>query len=367
MGCSSQEESKVQEIKETKATKELVTVSGMNQLDLDVIEDNNIKPYEIIFPKIYGEYNNKGISISQINNYKGNTYIKDLNDGIKMDASVEIPNIQELNTYAYVTKICDSTVRNKVIDGVFEQGSSLFMENAKNPGYFEYVYGAGVGDYYLYHTIFPCAGPTVYGEMAFMLSNAAPNLYPFEDNIVPESDSFSVAIKGFDPFDTAEQVIRSIDYYNGWEQQYFVPYGNHGRNTFFRIVYKMKQDNLYVNAYNDTYFLVDQGGIETFTGTFFDLVREGNIEQVVTLEDAIDILATRIFETEIAQYSGVVIDRISIEYVVTQKEDGSVSCMPYWRFYFKYDEYLKRENQNIICGVNMVNREFIYEERGFWF
>ncbi len=57
----------------------------------------------------------------------------------------------------------------------------------------------------------------------------------------------------------------------------------------------------------------------------------------------------------------------TFEYVVIQEEDGGVSCFPFWRFYMSYEEYAKRENQNLICGVNMITGEFLYEERGFWF
>lgn len=316
---------------------------------------------------IYGEYRNCGISIDEIASYNGKKYTKELENGIEMNAQVFVPDISELNVYSYETKICDDSVRNEILEAVFEQGIDLFDEDIRNPGYFEYKYGDRAGDYYLYHTLYPCAGPTVNGEMAFMLYNVAPNLYPFEDNIVPESDSFSVIIKQFDPFDMAEQVVENIDCYNGWEMQYFVPYGTYGRTSFFRMVYKMKQDNLYVNAYNDTYFLVDQTGIQTFTGAFFDLVKESTIEQVVTLEDAIDVLERELPGTEANEYSDVVIDRITIEYVVIQEEDGGVSCFPFWRFYMSYEEYAKRENQNLICGVNMITGEFLYEERGFWF
>lgn len=316
---------------------------------------------------IYGEYRNCGILIDEIASYNGKKYTKELENGIEMNAQVFVPDISELNVYSYETKICDDSVRNEILEAVFEQGIDLFDEDIRNPGYFEYKYGDRAGDYYLYHTLYPCAGPTVNGEMAFMLYNVAPNLYPFEDNIVPESDSFSVIIKQFDPFDMAEQVVENIDCYNGWEMQYFVPYGTYGRTSFFRMVYKMKQDNLYVNAYNDTYFLVDQTGIQTFTGDFFDLVKESTIEQVVTLEDAIDVLERELPGTEANEYSDVVIDRITIEYVVIQEEDGGVSCFPFWRFYMSYEEYAKRENQNLICGVNMITGEFLYEERGFWF
>lgn len=205
---------------------------------------------------IYGEYRNCGISIDEIASYNGKKYTKELENGIEMNAQVLVPDISELNVYSYETKICDDNVRNEILEAVFEQGIDLFDEDIRNPGYFEYKYGDRAGDYYLYHTLYPCAGPTVNGEMAFMLYNVAPNLYPFEDNIVPESDSFSVIIKQFNPFDVAEQVIENIDRYNGWEMQYFVPYGTYGRASFFRMVYKMKRDNLYVNAYNDTYFLL---------------------------------------------------------------------------------------------------------------
>lgn len=315
---------------------------------------------------IYGEYRNCGISIDEIASYNGKKYTKELENGIEMNAQVWVPDISELNVYSYETKICDDNVRNEILAAIFEQGIDLFDEDIRNPGYFEYKYGDRAGDYYLYHTLYPCAGPTVNGEMAFMLYNAAPNLYPFEDNIVPESDSFNVIIREFDPFELTEQVIRSIDCYDGWELQYFVPYGTQGRNPFFRIVYKAKQDNLYVNAYNDTYLLVDQGGIQTFTGTFFHLTKVGRIEQVVSLDDAIDIIEKKLPDTDVAEYSNVVIDRITIEYVVIQ-EDGNVKCIPFWRFYISYEEYAKRENQNIICGVNMITGDFMFEERGFWF
>lgn len=318
-------------------------------------------------PTINGEFRNGGIIISGIESYNGKIYTQKLENGIRMHAQVLIPDILELNAYTYKTKRCDVNVRSDVLGAVFEQGSNLFYEDIKNPEYFEYKYGDRAGDYYLFHTIYPSAGPTINGEMAFMLYNAAPNLYPFEDNIVPEGNAFNVIIREFDPFDLVEQVIRKIDYYNGWELQYYVPYGTQGRNPFFRMVYKMKQDNLYVNAYNDTYLLVDQSGIQTFTGSFFDLVKGYNIEKVITLENAIDVLERMLPGTEAAKYSNVVIDKITIEYVVLQESDGNVNCIPYWRFYLSYDEYAKRENQNLICGVNMITGEFLYEERGFWF
>lgn len=97
------------------------------------------------------------------------------------------------------------------------------------------------------------------------------------------------------------------------------------------------------------------------------MVKESTIEQVVTLEDAIDVLERELPGTEANEYSDVVIDRITIEYVVIQEEDGGVSCFPFWRFYMSYEEYAQRENQNLICGVNMITGEFLYEERGFWF
>lgn len=88
---------------------------------------------------------------------------------------------------------------------------------------------------------------------------------------------------------------------------------------------------------------------------------------MITLENAIDVLERMLPGTEVAKYSNVVIDKITIEYVVLQESDGNVNCIPYWRFYLSYDEYAKRENQNLIRGVNMITGEFLYEERGFWF
>lgn len=351
---------------------DVATTSTSYEYAIDVPMEQVMEPGEdevvldLTTQVIYGGYEGGGISVNEIHDYHGKTYTKALGNGIEIQAQVSFPDIEELNVYSYVTMPCDD-VRSKILGAVFEDGIDLFFEDQKNPGYYEYKYGEKAGDYYLYHTIYPCAGPTVYGEMAFYLSNAAPNLYPFEDNIMPESDSFKVIIKEFDPFDMAEQVIRSIDCYDGWELQYFLPYGTQGKNPFFRLVYKLKQDNIYVNAYNDTYFLIDQNGIQTFTGAFFDLTKERRIEQVIPLEDAIEILDRELPGTEVTEYSDTAIDRISIEYIVVQEEDGSVSCSPFWRFYLSYNEYAGRNNQNLLCGVNMVTGEFVFEERGFWF
>lgn len=64
-----------------------------------------------------------------------------------------------------------------------------------------------------------------------------------------------------------------------------------------------EKDNLYVNAYNDTYFLVNQSGIQTFTGSLFVLTNKCRMEQVMALEDAIDILERELSIIEVTKYA----------------------------------------------------------------
>lgn len=330
-------------------------------VDADKIEGQEGNSYDDISADTDMEIGENWFSLSE---YNGKHISEKLDCGIQIEADIWTGDSDDLYTYDYLLKNMTEKDMLEFSKCIYDE-KVVLEEDERNPGHYEYFYGDEVGEVITAQLVVNKAGPRVDDENGFSIRNNYTNLYPFEDNVIPLSDEEGII--ELDSLSITDRIIKNAGIDRDWFLFAKIPYGTQGRNRYDRVIYKKKVDGRFVNSYNEIYFFVDADGVQNTSCTFYDVENPKRALAKIPLETAIRILQNHLNSTDIVSMKDARIDSISVEYLVVQNLDKTIECFPIWRFYFSYGEFGNRIDPNLICGVSIIDGEFYYEERGFFF
>lgn len=281
-----------------------------------------------------------------------------------IEAAVDIGEVKCMSRYEYVLGQPTEQLRKEIFHTYF--GDNDIEAQCTNNGTWEYIKSSAGGDYYLYSTKCVHAGPTVPGEIAFLLEYRYPNLYPFKDNLLKDINLSKSDITWEKAIGLCDDFVCSISDLKDRVAENVFAYGTQGRTPYYRIVYKKYLDNMPITGFNDLCFLVDDNGIEYIYGSIYDVRKTEKVERILSAEEAANKLISNIDLIRFEGEENISIVRVAPEYLVVTSAQGDF-VEPIWRFYLGETvseiEYFKEE----ILAVNAITGELIQEERGRYF
>lgn len=285
---------------------------------------------------------------------------------IILDAQVSTENVEGLRQYQYIPLQIPDKVRKALFAAYFEDRSSEMTYDERNDVW-KLRNSEAVGDYYLYQETIPMAGESVPGEEIFTLAYRAVDLYPFEDNLLSTSSECNVSLSLEDVFSLCDRIIDAVAPQDEYTADTILPYGNQGRRPYYKIFYRRTVDGMPIVGYNDLYFMVDSTGIQTISGSFYDLNAQPLSSQILSLEEALEILRENVALINFYGEDSLSVGAISLEYIVTLTEMKEAIVVPAWRFNLGADNDSLEINRRRVLAIDAITGNLIQGERGMNF
>lgn len=314
--------------------------------------------------------NNSSANLELVHSSDGTAVEETLttSDGKKiiLNATVSTKNIENIQQYRYellpVTEELRETLfaiyfGNRVSEAVYDELNDVWELHNSN----------AVGDYYLYSKTTPMSGETVPGEEIFMLEYREVNLYPFDDNLLSSVSDCKVSISLEDAVSLCDHIVEAIAPQDSYIADTVLPYGNQGRRPYYHIFYRRTIDGMPITGYNDIHFKVDSDGIQEISGTIYSLTPQPLSDQILSLEDAINVLRDNANIVNFYNKDSLPIGAISMEYMVTLTETQEAVIKPVWRFQIGNDTDSLGINRRYVLGVDAVTGNLAQGERGMNF
>jgi len=302
-----------------------------------------------------------------ITNSSGLTIEKTLqasNAIVTICASVDVDDIHTVGSYSYTLESITDSFREQLFTSVFGENASK-VEYDKLNDLWILKNSDSVGDYYSFDIYTPLSGETISGEKSFMLLNQTPNLYPFEDNLLDTVTKSTAKLSPEEAISKCNKILTDIGLEQYYED-YILAYGTDGRHPYYKITYKMYQDNMPVTAYNDIFFLVDDDGIQEICRSIFSASNPTLDNQIITPQAAVDDLSNNISQVSLSS-DAITVSKISLEYIVVKNLADEPIIVPAWRFLIGATDDQINQNRSLILAVNAISGELIQGERGTTF
>ncbi len=288
----------------------------------------------------------------------------ELYDGklVDVDADVDDIIINRISKYQVILLNIGESVKEKLFELRYgKEKNNVIYESAG--GKWLFYYSDSLGDWDSFRVLFPTAGPSIPGEEIFSLTYDNVDLYPFEDNILDEIEDCKVTLNVNEAIEMCNRYISDVVEFNGYKLNMIIPYGSLGRRPYYKLIYKMYQDNVPVSSFYNLHFLVDEKGIQEINGPIYSLEEIEIEKELISVTAALNLLKD---QKECIRNWGEFsykIRQISLEYIVVM-EDGKPIAYPFWRFVLGETEKEKWKAFHIILGVNAVTGDVISVRRG---
>ena len=189
----------------------------------------------------------------------------------------------------------------------------------------------------------------------------------FEDNLLSTSSECNVSLSLEDVFSLCDRIIDAVAPQDEYTADTVLPYGNQGRRPYYKIFYRRTVDGMPIVGYNDLYFMVDSTGIQTISGTFYDLNAQPLSSQILSLEEALEILRENVALINFYGEDSLSVGAISLEYIVTLTEMKEAIVVPAWRFNLGADNDSLEINRRRVLAIDATTGNLIQGERGMNF
>ena len=113
--------------------------------------------------------------------------------------------------------------------------------------------------------------------------------------------------------------------------------------------------------------MVDSTGIQTISGTFYDLNAQPLSSQILSLEEALEILRENVALINFYGEDSLSVGAISLEYIVTLTEMKEAIVVPAWRFNLGADNDSLEINRRRVLAIDATTGNLIQGERGMTF
>ena len=283
---------------------------------------------------------------------------------IILNVTVNVDGINCVDSYAYILEPVSDDLRLALLKSCFPDRIDEIEYDELNDIWM-LRNSEAVGDYYLFEVYVPSAGETIREEEGFLLENRAPDLYPFDDNLIENINDSTCSLTPDEVYSMCEEIIDDVGL-GDYRLDYILAYGTNGRHPFYKVSYKMYKDNMPITGYNDLLFWVDDNGIQRIAGAVFSIGNSVLEQPILSLDAALDCFADSIAQIYLDS-DAITVSKITLEYIVIKDLSDNPIIVPAWRFLIgETDEEINR-NRNVLMAVNAINGDIIYEERGSTF
>lgn len=308
------------------------------------------------------ENRNREIILESSNLYVEQTVENMEGKKIVINGAIHIGDAEYIAKYRYISKPVTEEIREELFQAYFGERAAEVNYDEKNDLWRLNNSSQG-GDYYLYTTPYPNAGPTVSGEQVFQIEYRAVDLYPFKDNLLEDISMSKANITWDEAVKICDTIVNEMSSLENMSVDYIHAYGIAGRRPYYKIVYKRNLDHLPVTAYNDLYFLVDNDGIEKIYGATYDVEKIELEAPILSAREAVDALASSSTIIKFEEDS-IFVGKIQLEYMAVNAASGDTYITPAWRFCIGDTDSEMNVLRDRILAVDAVTGEIIQEERG---
>lgn len=312
---------------------------------------------------------NTGTSDSNVPRPGNSTFSENIsgnNGSIILDnAVVDIVGIENVSLYSYEILPITDTFRIKLFSAVLGDIAEQAQYDERNDKW-EIRLSERVGDYFLYEKGFFFASESVAEQEVFSLGYRYVDLYPFDDNLLSSVSKSSMTLSTDEAVAMCDKVMSEITDGIEYHVDYIHAYGTNGRRPYYKIVYKQSADNMTVTAFNDTYFLVDDDGIEKVFGCLYKVGEAISETSIITSEAAIKLLKENAWQISFQDFdnSTLYVNKIVLEYIVVNSNDGSANIRPTWRFIVGENNDQINLYRDRIIAIDAITGDIIQGRRG---
>ena len=275
-----------------------------------------------------------------------------------IDSPVTVDGINKVSQYEYILTNINEKIRYQLFKAVFGEIANKAEYDELNDVW-TLTINSEIRNYFLYHISYSNGGTTIPVEQIIVLDNRYYDLYPFEDNRLPSVSNSKLNLTPYEAESLCRQVVFAINDNCDYTLSYVHAYGNNGRRPYLKLVFKQMLDGMPVTAYNDLSFLIDNDGIERFSGSLFSVKEVGLTQAILSVDEALAKL-----QEDFVPESLMLVTDVTLEYITLMSEDGRILITPVWRFWLGANE----DERNFMCqkilAINAVTGQLIWEERG---
>ena len=280
---------------------------------------------------------------------------------LTIDADVNVGNVERVSSYEYIIKAVSDKTREELFDAYFGDRADEAVYDERS-GMWELVNStASAADYYSYNIIFPIPA-AVESQEKIVFFYHKPDLNPFEENRLESVSMSECVLSVNDAVRLCDELVNQVEAFEGLQVDFVHAYGSEGRTPYYRLMYKRVLDGMYVNGYDDVFFLVDDNGIEKIMGAPYGVEEVEVDEQIITAYEAADIIAAN--GQLISSDKPLTVSEITMEYCAVKKTAYEIWIVPVWRFCLGADEDEVNIMRTEILAVNAYTGELIHEKRG---
>ena len=280
---------------------------------------------------------------------------------LTVDAEVNVRNVEKVSAYDYIITDISDADRIDFFDAYFGDRADEAVYDERS-GIWKLVNStASVADYYSYNVIFPIPA-AVESQEKIVFFYHKPNLNPFVENRLESVSMSECVLSVNDAVRLCDELVNQVESFEGLQVDFIHAYGSEGRTPYYRLMYKRVLDGMYVNGYDDVFFLVDDNGIEKIMGAPYGVEEVEVDEQIITAYEAADIIAAN--GQLISSDKPLTVSEITMEYCAVKKTAYEIWIVPVWRFCLGADEDEANIMRTEILAVNAYTGELIHEKRG---
>lgn len=309
------------------------------------------------------ENKNKEIILESSNLYIEQTVENMDGNKIVINGAVNTGDVEFVARYIYISKPVTEKIREELFQAYFGERAADVNYDERND-LWRLDNSSEGGDYYLYTTPCPSAGPTAFGEQVFQIEYRAVDLYPFRDNLLEDASMSKANTTPNEAVELCDTIVNAMSSLENMAVDYVHAYGIAGRRPYYKIVYKRYLDHLPVTGYNDLYFLVDDNGIEKIYGATYDVEKIELEAPILSAREAVDALAGNSTLIKFEEENSIFVGKIQLEYIVVNSTSGDTYVTPAWRFCIGDTDHKMNVLRDRILAVDAVTGEIIQEERG---
>ncbi|MCM1233957.1 MAG: hypothetical protein NC489_27945 [Ruminococcus flavefaciens] len=284
-------------------------------------------------------------------------------ESLFIDAVIDVDGINRVSQYEYLTKDITEEVRANLFQSVFLDAADEAEYDELNDVWTLEI-DPDIRNYFLYQVSYSNGGTTVSGEQIIILENRYYDLYPFEDNRLSTVSDSKVDVSIDAAIDICKRTVNAIANADNYVADCIQGYGNNGRRSYYKIVFRYMLDGMPVLGYNDLTFLFDNNGIEMVKGSLFSVKEIRLTENILSPDEAVERLQEQadflIFEDE----GQIMVSKVTLEYIVINSPEGKMLITPVWRFWLGNDE----DERNFLChkilAIDALTGGLIWDERG---
>lgn len=291
---------------------------------------------------------------------------------LKIDAVVDVSNVERVGIYEYIPISITDTQREAVLGVYF--GDRIDEVKHNTNGWNNHWELSTDTEYYSFGYSF---GKNLISEETFFLRDYKKQIREFDDLMLNSVSEAGMQLSLDDAYGMCNRLLCTVtdDLYTPTNVRPFKMNPNSDDGMLW-IVWSKHADGVPITADNDPKFYVTDNGVIYLHGTVYDTVPMEVTDRIISLGEAVTSLGenasyindpNNFMGFEFIYNNVIPVTQITFEYVVVRDENYKYTVVPVWRFLIGDDEESRLMYKDRIISINAINGELIAERRRYTF